>query len=48
MKNEDLDFCEFIDKILKEDGIDIFQKIKVKLDCKLEINCNVNTTVKCK
>ncbi|MEG0917927.1 MAG: ATP-binding protein [Myroides sp.] len=38
-KNEDLDFCEFIDKILKDHGCKILEKIKNKLNCKIEIDC---------
>src|SRR5690554_1205865 len=38
-ENEELDFCEFIDKILKERGAEILKKIKKELKCEIEISC---------
>ena len=39
-KFDELDFCEFIDKILKEKGVEISEQIKIKLKCKVEIDCS--------
>lgn|SRR5690554_40751 len=38
-EKEELDFCEFIDKILKERGTEILKKIKKELKCKIEFDC---------
>ena len=39
-ENVDLDFCEFIKKVLEERGGEILKKIKTKLECKIEISIN--------
>ena len=39
-ENVDLDFCEFIKKVLEERGGEILKKIKTKLKCEIEININ--------
>ena len=35
------DYCYYLNKILLIEGLDIYIKLKVKLDCKLEINCKI-------
>lgn len=38
-QNSDLDFCEFIEKVLAEKGNEILENIKNKINCNIGIKC---------